>query len=396
VVGRNERCPCGKKKKYRKCCGLAETASISTPAPASVGPSVARIPIEIRSAILQEMNMRAAKEQLRRARYGQVRPEIAAKHKGYQFVAVGSKMHYSKGWKTFSDFLLGYVPATLGKDWWKVENEKAMQDRHQVCQWFEAMRRYAATARVAMPDGTYRVADDGFGAAFLTFAYDVYIVEHNGRLDSALVERLKNKDQFQGARHELFAEATCLRAGFTIERENERDRAHKHAEFVATHEQSGMRFSVEAKSKHRAGVLGMPGLPQPHNKLSLAFGQLINNALAKNPPHPLVVFIDTNLPTRAAQRLYAPRIEDGKQIPSRLLMALLDRVAQEHNDKDPYAFLIFSNHPHHYKSPEELQPQKNLLAASARSPDPAWQPALEAFVRASSLYGNIPNDLPEK
>src|SRR5262249_46341308 len=159
---------------------------------------------------------------------------------------------------------------------------------------------------------------------------DVYIVEHNGRLDNALLERLKNKDQFQGARHELFAEATCLRAGFTIERENERDRAHKHAEFVATHEKSGLKFSVEAKSKHRAGVLGMPGVPQPHNKLSLAFGQLINNALAKNPPHPLVVFIDTNLPTRAAQRLYAPRIENGKQVPSRLLMALLDRVAKEH------------------------------------------------------------------
>jgi hypothetical protein len=165
---------------------------------------------------------------------------------------------------------------------------------------------------------------------------------------------------------------------------------------VATHEESGQKFSVEAKSKHRAGVLGMPGVPQPHNKITLNFGQLINNALAKNPPYPLVVFVDTNLPPRAAQRIYEPRIENGKQIPSRLLMALVDRVAKEHNDTDPYALLIFSNHPNHYTSPDEMYPQKNLLAVSARHPDPAWHKALLAFVRASTLYGNIPQDLPEK
>jgi hypothetical protein len=161
------------------------------------------------------------------------------------------------------------------------------------------------------PDGTYSLTHNGFAAAYLTFAYDLYVVESNGRLDENLVARLKNRDQFQGARHEWFAEATCLRAGFAIERENEKDTTRKHAEFVATHLESGLQFSVEAKSKHRAGVLGMPGA-QRHDKISLNFGQLINSALAKNPPHPLVVFIDTNLRSRAAHRLYVPRIEDGK------------------------------------------------------------------------------------
>jgi hypothetical protein len=216
------------------------------------------------------------------------------------------------------------------------------------------------------------------------------------RLDETLVARLKNKDQFQGARHELFAEATCLRAGFTIERENEKDRTHKHAEFVATHNQSGLKFSVEAKSKHRAGVLGRPGIPHPHEKISLNFGQLINSALAKNPPHPLIVFIDTNLPPRAAQRLYAPRIENGSEIPARLLMALLDRVSKEHGGSDPYAMLIFSNHPHHYASPNELDPQRNLLAVSARKPAANLLPALHAFYKAASLYGHIPDELPAR
>src|SRR5260370_32905546 len=119
------------------------------------------------------------------------------------------------------------------------------------------------------------------------------VVEHNGRLDETLVERLKDKNQFHGARHELFAEATCLRAGFAIEREDEKDRTRKRAEFVGTHLQSGLRFSVEAKSKHWAGGLGMPGEARPHDKISLNFAHLINNSLGKNPPHALVVLFDT-------------------------------------------------------------------------------------------------------
>lgn len=339
--------------------------------------------------------MQNAIHQLRKARYGEVRPEIAGKYKGYQLVAVGRRVFYSKTWQSFPDFLLGYVREVFGKDWWATDNAKPDADRHQVCQWFEAMRRHVATQQ-KQADGSVPLVHDGFGAAFMTFAYDMYIVEHNNRLDEVLLGRLKNKEQFQGARHELFAEATCLRAGFTIEREDEKDKSRKHAEFVATHERTGTKFSVEAKSKHRAGVLGMPGVPVPHDRVSLNFGQLINNALAKTPPYPLVIFIDTNLPSRAAQRLYAPRVEDGKQIPSRLLMALLDRVAKEHDDEDPYALLIFSNHPHHYTSPDDLNPQKNLLAASARKPDQKWHHALAAFVRAAGLYGNIPKDLPQK
>jgi hypothetical protein len=337
-------------------------------------------------------------EQQRIARYGKVNPEIAIKFKDYQFVAVGSKVFYSKAWTSFTDFLIGYVPEVFNKKWWAAEIAKAPAECNQVRIWWETLRQHVK-AQQKRTDGNYVVTHNGFAGAYLTFAYDLYVVEHNGRLDETLIARLKNRDQFQGARHELFAEATCLRAGFAIEREDEKDKTRKHAEFVATHLQSGLRFSVEAKSKHRAGVLGMPGVAQPHEKINLNFGQLINNALAKNPPHPLVVFIDTNLPSRAAHRLYAPRIEDGKEIPSRLLLGLLDRVAKEHGDSDPYAMLIFSNHPQHYAlpdMPDELDPQKNLLAVSARHPAPVWQSALLALYRAANLYGNIPNEFPAR
>jgi hypothetical protein len=83
-------------------------------------------------------------------------------------------------------------------------------------------------------DGTSGVTPSGPLLAYLTFAYDLYVVEHNATLDARLVERLKMGDQFQGARHELFAEATCLRAGFEIIHEDETDHSSRHAEFVLT------------------------------------------------------------------------------------------------------------------------------------------------------------------
>jgi hypothetical protein len=46
----------------------------------------------------------------------------------------------------------------------------------------------------------------------MCFASDLFVVEDNGELDDALVQRLKIRDQFQGARHELFAEATSVLA----------------------------------------------------------------------------------------------------------------------------------------------------------------------------------------
>ena len=245
-------------------------------------------------------------------------------------------------------------------------------------------------------DGTYEATPNGLLAAYMAFAYDLYTVEDNGRLDDLLLRRVKNIDQFQGARHELFAEATCLRAGYAIEREDERDRTRRHAEFTALHRATGQKVSVEAKSKHRPGILGRPGTPPTLEKLSLRFGELINDALRKNPAHPLVVFIDTNVPTRAADRLYGFQ-SLYPPVPSRIMTALQERIRREHGGVAPYALLIFTNHPHHYAAPEEIDPRKHLLSVMPmKAPAGIIHPeAVLALHKAASLYGNIPNEFPK-
>lgn len=317
---------------------------------------------------------------------------------GYRFVTVGSKLHYSDKWKYFTDFLLDHVSAVFGKDWGDAELAKPEQERHSIVQWWSGARRQMK-AQSPQPDGRYTVIPNGLLAAYLAFAYDLYTVGDNSRLDHLLLRRLKNIDQFQGARHELFAEATCLRAGYTIEREDERDGTRRHAEFTATHRVTGQQISVEAKSRHRPGILGRPGTPPAPEKMSLRFGELLNDALRKNPPHPLVVFIDTNLPTRAADRLYGfQRLNPlVPPVPSRILNALLERVRREHDGTDPYALLVFTNHPHHYASPDEIDPRRHQISVMPQS-SPAGVMHSEAVIAlhdAANLYGNIPNEFPK-
>jgi hypothetical protein len=115
-----------------------------------------------------------------------------------------------------------------------------------------------------------------------------------------------------------------------VEHKNEKDGKTRHAEFTVRHVAAGQLLLVEAKSMHRDGVLGRPGAPKVRPDFNL--GGLINDAVAKKPPHPLVIFVDTNLPFKWAERILGRQGGDGIAPPMR---NLLDRVKQQHNDTDP-------------------------------------------------------------
>ncbi|SPE44285.1 hypothetical protein SBA7_320052 [Candidatus Sulfotelmatobacter sp. SbA7] len=348
----------------------------------------------MREKAMKIINEKQRKEAERVARFGEVRPQISTEFQGQRLVVVRNKIFYSDKWKFFPDFLRDYMPGVFGKEWFEAEVVKPEDERHPVMQWRTAGIRYM-DAQKPIASGIYAALPNGPLAAYMAFAYDLYTVQDNGNLDDSLLQRLKKREQFQGARHELFAEATCLRAGFSTEHENEKDGSRRHAEFTAKNSRTGQLLSVEAKSKHRAGVLAMPGGPQPHEKLSLRFGGLLNDALAKKPPNPLAVFIDTNLPMRAADRLYTP-LSRNPVVPSRIFTALVERVRREHDGNDPYALLVFTNHPHHYAAANELDPRKHLLSVQPLKP-PAGVTHPESVLRlhqAAELYGNIPNELP--
>jgi hypothetical protein len=324
-------------------------------------------------------------------RYGQVPQPITTENFGKRLIVVRNTIYALEPRNYFGDFLRDYVSVAFGEDWWNLEMAKAELERHPVVQWWAESTRYMSMQPL-QPDGSRRGVPSAIVAAFMAFAYDLYVVSNVDGLDALLLNRLKIAGLFQGARHELFAEATCIRAGFTIEREDEQDGSRRHAEFTALHKATGQRMSVEAKSRHRPGLLGQPGQPEPHDRIRLRFGELINKAARKNPPYPLVIFLDTNLPFCAADRLFTPRSDNAS---SQLLNRLLDLVKKEHGGTDPYSMIVFTNHPHQYVAKNEKDPKKHLYSIVS---DDTYVPNVEALSdlhQAVTLYGNIPNKFPE-
>lgn len=378
-IGRNDPCPCGSKKKYKKC-----------------HPDV---PPEVlyKELVLKKMVKGEEEERRWKAKYGDVRQPIWIDHQGHRVVASGKKLHIQKlkqpGHRFFADFLIKYLDATLGKEWGQAELSKPFDQRHVLVQWRTKCLEYMQK-QTRNPDGTFCAIPSGFTAAYLNLAYDLHVVEDNGPLDDDLMSRLKHPDQFQGARHELFVEATCLRAGFTIEHENEKDRSKRHTEFTAIHKKTGQRISVEAKSKHHPGILGRPGKPKEEDEFDLRFGQLLNDAIAKNPPYPLAVFIDTNVPPATASHIFTSRTKE----PPRRVIDLLKRIRKQHGGIDPFSLVVFTNHPHHYVDEDEIDPAKNTLSILSQKPKiPVTYPeALISLHEAANIYGHIPNEFPER
>ncbi len=169
------------------------------------------------------------------------------------------------------------------------EETKSASDRHPVYAmfegWFEFQRR-----QVANPGEIIKTSWTGDVASLLTLANDLFTVGDNAKLQDRLLARLRHRDQYQGARYELFVIATCVRAGFSVEYEDETDTSKKHPELVATYKKTGLKVAIEAKSRHRDGVLGFrTQMPIATNALEAhraGLRRLLTDAAIKAPKLP--------------------------------------------------------------------------------------------------------------
>jgi len=387
-VGRNDPCPCGSGKKHKRCHGgPARETSAPRPQPFTFRRVEPRdVPEHVRKAFA-EQQQRVQKSQVNE--FGHIRPFIGWDFKGHSLLVMGNKIltRPKNQGRFFTDFLLALMGLKFGEDWWNEQLAKPVHERHPM---FVARSiGLQHMQRFPVGDGSFASPITGAMKSHLAFAYDMFVVGDNGRLDERLIERLKNTSQFQGARHELFAEATCLRAGFSIEHENETDGSCRHAEFTARHKATGVKVSVEAKSKHRPGVMGRPGVPEKPGAHKLAFGNLLNDAIRKNTLYPLVVFLDLNLPWDMGRRLLEQRP------PHEYILRTLDRLRAGPDKLEPITYLVITNHPERYGGEEELTTSPQLLSVIPERPTRAVRrDVLLSIHGAAQLYGHIPQDMP--
>jgi len=273
-------------------------------------------------------NRSEAKRIQQERQQGLGKPIISAELNGMRFIAIQNKLHYSKNWKTFDEFLADYLKLVFEKEWWFSWIDKPREHLHPILLWAQLMHEQQSR-EIMVPGEIHTMAATGAMSAYLTLAYDLYSIAHNNELQSKLVARLKNIDQFWGARYEIFAAASLIRAGFDVEFEDEDDRSSTHCEFTATSRKSGRKFSVEAK--HRAGT-------------NFRFGRQLNRALKKAAQFERLVFIDVNMPGND--------VDDETAHKSPLLKAVKDLRPFENRLINgavlPSAYLVISNSPQHH------------------------------------------------
>jgi uncharacterized protein YchJ len=377
-IGRNDPCPCGSGKKYKFCCYDKDRKTIL------------KYTHPIPRDIIRKLHIHKVNQQRRKERFGEVKDIIHADFQGHKFVAVGNQLMYSKKWKTFPDFLISYIGSVFGSPWGNSELNKPYNERHQIAKLYSHACTFMSTAGDTAQNGIRSVEPDGCTAAYLRLAYDLYILRQHATLQERIVERLKSKEQYQGVRHELFVASTFIRAGFKIEFEDEADKSKKHAEFTAYHKEYDEYMAVEAKSRHRPGVLDYLGQFENSSVLKLGVRRLMNKAFSKNPEYPFAVFIDINIPPIPG------RIQDKPWF-----QELWDNVYEDGgpSDENPDLFniMVFSNSPEHYVEPGEICPPSEFISVISKRPRTAMRNPQLLFEidKAVNQYGNIPNHFPK-
>lgn len=282
-IGRNDPCPCGNGRKFKQCHGRPQFEL-----PNLVSSANFEKQIIVEGQRLFEKHK--VRELQRQKQQGMGRPIISIEHKGYRFVAVGNRLHYGK-WKTFTDFLGDYIKATLVREWGNAEIAKPLKDRHPLMQWYDKICRLQAV-QAKEPGVLFSTPVTGAVSAYNRLAYNLYLIAHNNKdIQTRLIARLKNKDNFQGAFFETQVAAWLINGGFELEYEDESDRKSKHCEFTATYTATGDKYSVEAKS--REIELAKGSRPK--------IGRKLYEALEKKADHKRLIFLNLNKPLHTSE-----------------------------------------------------------------------------------------------
>lgn len=231
-------------------------------------------------------------------RYGHARPPMGMKAFGDKMmVAIGGSLYQQirEGEYTFLHAIHDHALDFFGLAMLQAEERKPLDDRHPALQWMAAFVGH--TNKLHIECNTDASASQiGAGAAWYRFAYDLYTISDNAKLEAIMKKRLLDMGSFQGARHELWVAALCITAGFTLEFEDESDNSKTHFEFVAVDKFSPTRIAVEAKSRHRFGVKGFTSGKDVAPGVTVGIRDLVLSAYKKITDLPFYVFVDVNLP----------------------------------------------------------------------------------------------------
>jgi hypothetical protein len=221
--------------------------------------------------------------------YGKVRlPEVFVRKSGTVMFGVGPKYWTHSHLSGFRACASHILYEEIGADFFETQSQRNLKDRHPLAVWHTVFEEWRKPQSTNDPK-----PELGASIAWTMLAYQIYLLKENSELPSSLLDRLRNDQNFQGARYEVYVAAMMLVCGYKIEwlpHSNE-----PYVEFIATHK-NGRKFAVEAKSKHRPGVLITGAIDAPDAPFRIDFQSNIVAGIRKNPELPLLLFVEANVP----------------------------------------------------------------------------------------------------
>jgi len=379
---RNKPCPCGSGRKYKKCC-LDKDSKPKSFNIYKVRPDSLPKPLQVHGKeqeILVNMGIHI----------NYVKPVI---FQGKKVWAIGNRIYHSRPPnQTFHEFIIEVLQLTLGREWWDNQRNLAPEERHFIMKCFlkfyEWQRRSSSLADNKISDHLWGARPDGWSKSLIALAFDVCSLQHKLSLPEHLLNRLRNRNEYQGARYEIGIAAIFARLGCDIEfLEEEKKLKIKHYEFIATHRETNVSVAVEAKSRHRPGILHTEGVVEEEQLLKGDVHRLLNRALKQNPnDRPFMIFIDINSPLTPGVRPEEKQwFKDIKKF-----MDSYDSPSME--NPDPYNAIFFTNYSYHYQTEREADPGEYLCIIPRHSKFPLPSPDfLSMLTRALNHYGSVPD-----
>jgi hypothetical protein len=386
-VGRNAPCPCDSGRQYKHCCGSVVSDDKLPPIEESGLPS----------GLIEAV--KKAYENLRRhiqwpLVHGATPPAATALWQGMRLVSAGGCLYEIPVEESWYGFLYGLLIEQIGPEWFDSEMEKPEGSGHFLAQWYHDICR---RERDENGHFTRRNPSNEVGTtlAFRSIAYDIFCMMQAINLSPKLLDRLRHPDQFEGARYELWVAATLARAGFSIEFAHEEDRSSKHGEGIATHKETGKKYWIEAKRKHRPAFDYLQALI---DKLVLKVdAKLVAAAMQKPAEEDRLIFIDVNRPPWSRSDIKAPWIGAFRESINRLQFQKNFR-----DNPDQRAFVMVTNHPYHFVSNVRPDPKQHFFGTAFNMPHlnpltlEADFPMIYALMRSITDHFAIPDDFLER
>jgi hypothetical protein len=293
-----------------------------------------------------------------------------------------------------SDVIIEHLKTqVLGKKWLDEEGQKTPQAQHVIVRWLSVWEELRREGQLLAQNSKTQTCSPLSGEAqeLLALADDASrVLQLEKKFPDKLRTRLRNRNEFQGARYELAIAATFIRANFKIEWIDDKrgpvNALGKRCDFNAIHQATGETVAVETKSRRRKGRLHETGEARDAADLKADVYNLYKEATEQNPgDKAFAIFIDINLP-------HQPNQPGSDKTWAADLEAILKRYGKANpSNPAPFSFVFFTNFAWHFRGREVAHTPEHLFFFIPNASHQISQQTFDAIGRAVQGYGALPS-----